>query len=314
MAKYRDMSFAAWAARSFDWDIQPTMVELAVDDARIDLAFSAQRELDDERASQMAQHYMAAAAAGVTVAELPDGRLVFVDGQHRWRAASDSRAPTILALVFKMSQEQASALFRLKNGPGVRLVQHIDSTNAAVEATDPRYVHMTAILQEFDCFLDREHSWKPGAINASASLEKIYNVDDGDLLAATLMAITETWGHDHNVLISPILEGMALFIAHHQDDLHTSQMRDLKEKLAKQGYEDLWSHARGNFRRIRGATQSTYVEQEIVTTYNLRRTSTRLPERTARQLAQLPDLAHLALANIVPPTLPLTPASEGEVG
>lgn len=119
MAKYGDTRFAASVAKKFDWEIKPKLVDLAVDDPRIDLAFSAQRELDDELASQMAEHFMPAAAAGVTVAERPDGSLVFVDGQHRWKAAIDAGESTVVALMFKMSHEQAAALFRLKNGSGI---------------------------------------------------------------------------------------------------------------------------------------------------------------------------------------------------
>lgn len=298
MAKYRDMRYASWAKREFDWDIQPDLVEISVDDPRIDLSFSAQRPLDDQRATQMAECFMPPLAAGINMAEFPDGRLVFMDGQHRWKAAKDAGQSTITVLLFKMDYEQASAFFRLKNGLAIRLVRHIESTRAAGESKDPLTTHMQAILQEYDCFLDpTPSSRKQGAVNASQAVEAIYAVDDGDLLALTLQMITGSWGNEREVLTGPVLTAVALFLAHHDDVLRSSDLRDLKEKLSKDGFEKLHSLAQSSFKRTgRGIPFVTHLEAEILSTFNSRRTSRRMPDRTLSQLGHLPDLAHLASA------------------
>src|SRR5258708_4361486 len=100
MAKYRDAEFAAWAADRFDWNLTGTLVDLEVNRIPDEMRFDAQRKLDGERSQGMSDWFMPAVAAGIIVAQLPDGRQVFIDGQHRWKAAKDAGVATVQALLF----------------------------------------------------------------------------------------------------------------------------------------------------------------------------------------------------------------------
>ena len=295
MAKYRDAKFAAWAADHFDWEMIPSLEALDVNAMPEDIHFEAQRPLDSGRAYEMSEHFLPAVAAGVVVADLPDGRRVFVDGQHRWKAAKDAGYSYILGLVFQMSEKQAAAMFRLKNGPAVRQSAHVDSLLASREAAFEPTVEMVNILAKYDCVLGRHWSHKDGVVTCSTMIEAIYQVDDGVLLRRTLEVVTGTWGHGWEAVTGDALEGMALFLAHYSDDLQAPQIRDLQDRMRRESVDELLGTAKANWKQgKRGTKYALYIEQEILTIYNARRTSNRITERSVRQLRALPDLRGLA--------------------
>lgn len=293
MAKYRDAEFAAWAAEQFDWDSEPELLQLDVN-TMPEERWEAQRILDGELAAQMAEHYLPAVAAGVIVAELPNGRRVFVDGQHRWKAAKDAGQQWIWALLYSMSEAQAAAFFRLKNGPAIRRSTHMDSTLAGEQATFRPAVEMSAILDKHGCYLDRQRRRVHGAIATSTMVEAIYAVDAGKLLDQTLDVITDCWGHGAVALSAEVLEGVALFLAHWGSHLDTQRQREMRQRFHDEDLDALVNEALRQWKQYRStSSKAAYIEEHLLFAFNHKRSLHRLPERTAGQLAKLPNLARL---------------------
>lgn len=295
MAKYRDAAFAAWAASQFDWNLTPELVALDVESVIAEeWQFEAQRTLDGERAAGMAESFMPGVASGVVVAELHGGQRVFIDGQHRWRAAKDAGAKTIWVLLFRdMSYEQAAAFFRLRNGPAVRQSTHMDTTLSAEQAAYAPVLEMREVLDRHGCHLDRQ-SRRSGAIASSTKVEQIYSVDDGKLLDMALDVITECWGHGRVALSAEVMEGMALFLGHYGSQLDAQRRRELKQRLHEQDIDLLVKDALHAWKQYHGTTKKAlYIEAQIVFAFNFNRSTHRLPEHTPAQLAKMPNLQRL---------------------
>lgn len=290
MAKYGDKDIAAWAAGQFDWNQTPELV--ALDVASLEIAhIEAQRNCDDERADQMAVCFISAVAAGVIVAESADGSIRVVDGQHRIRAARTAGQPTIHALLFRgMSEDQVAIFVRLKNGPAVRLPNHIDGWISAWLAGFAPNVAQERILAEYECILGKaERNRKDGLICCSKLIETIYaNDGTGDLLKGTLDLVTNVWGHTSKAMGADVLEAAALFLLHHE--LNPAQLRDLTRALKARGLHDILARADESWEKVRGVKRANHIEAEMAITFNYRRSHGRLPERTPRQLMQLPGL------------------------
>lgn len=308
MAKYRDAEFAAWADEQFDWDIEPELLQLDVESISADdEAFEAQRDLDGERAAEMAQHFLPAVAAGVIVAQLPDGRRVFVDGQHRWRAAKDAGEQWVWALVFEMTEAQAAAFFRLRNGPAVRQSSHMDSTIAAQVSTFTPAVELAQVLDKHGCYLDRKRRRLQGAIATSKTAEAIYRVDGGDLLDKTLDVITDCWGRGSVALSAEVLEGMALFLAHWSGQMDAQRQREMRQRFRDEDLDAMVNEALRQWKIYRGTShKANHIEAQLMFVFNNRRSLHRLPERTPGQLAKLPNLLRLERINRLKQFQPVT--------
>jgi hypothetical protein len=301
MAKYGDSAFAKWAAQEFDWDITPELIKLDVRTLNDDeWKFAAQREQDNQRAVGMAENWLPAVSAGVIVAETPIGRRLIMDGQTRCLAAYVAEQPYVWTLTFRnMDERQAAAMFRLKNGAAVRPSTRMDATMAASEARYTAALAINEVLARFDCHFERhtyKGSRKEGVVTTSRVVELIYGVDEGALLDKTLEVITHAWGHGRYALSAMSLEGVALFLAHNATEFTWKAWRELKEKMRSTTAEDVVDAALGAQKQSKsGGRRSAYFEAQLNFLYNYKRQDhTRIPERTANQLARLPDLERLA--------------------
>lgn len=306
MAKYKGYDYAEWSNEAFNWNNLTPRLEYVDVNTLFDI-FPAQRDLDEERAAGMAAVFLSACADGIRIANLPDGRRFIVDGQHRKRAAQLAGQTGLWALVYDIpSYEQAAAMFRNVNGDGVVKTTPQAALNAANESKRPREQHMWDILGDFDLTLDSKDEDKT-LIQAAQIVGRIYDTDDGDLLGLTIEVITDSWGRDYYkldgrrnripVLSDPILEGVALFLAHHpQVAERPFLLRELKRNLGKVDLGNLMENAFSSWVETDHKPKLAFhVERQVLSAFNHNRSTSgnRLPDRTARDFLKLGDLGKM---------------------
>lgn len=302
MARYRGHEYAKWSTETFDWTRLTPRLEHVDVNTSLD-AFPAQRDLDEERAAGMAAVFLPACADGIRIADLHDGRRFVVDGQHRLRAAQLAGWPKLWALVYTIpSYELACAMFHNVNGDGVVKTTPKAALNAAHESKRPREIHMWDILASFGLSVVPDEDMR--LVQAAQVVERIYDMDEGAHLALILDVITQCWGFDYYtlrgrrnripVLSDAVMEGMALFLAHHQQVADSPHLlRELKRALSKRDLADLMEKATSSWAEMDHKPKLAFhVEREIVNTFNHKRNAegNRLPDRTARELMRLGDI------------------------
>lgn len=305
MATYKGRDYAEWARDTFDWTNITPRLEL-IDVNTLFAAAPFQRDLDEERAAGMAHVLLPPCADGVKIGVLPDGRRFKVDGQHRLRAAQLAGQPTLWALVYDFpTYAQMAAMFHICDGDGVVKTTPKAALNAAKESGRPREEHIFAILADFGLSFKPTEDAK--TVEAARIMGSIYDVDGGDLLALTLEVVTECWGTDYYklegrrnripVVNDVVLEGTALFLAHHAQMAQSPfLLRELKRSLGKRDLGDLVSKATDAWVGTDHKPKLAFhVEREMVATFNHGRSSTgnRLPDRTARDFMKLGFLRSL---------------------
>lgn len=295
--KYRDAKYASDAKERFDWELTPRLVEFDPHELTPEeWQWIAQRLTDAKRASEMALYFMPALAAGVVVARAPDGFRYVTDGLHRCLSASLVGA-TVWVIWFDMNEDQAAAMFRLKNGKAIKQSTPMDGAFAARVSGYAPQLETDRILARYDCTFQRSKRWVDGAIHSETIIEEIFTVGNGWLLDRTLDVITTCWGRGRRALSVEVLHGVALFIGHYGQRFNPTQQREMVMRFREANLVDTLDKALANHKAYRGSlgTRAHYFEVELIKLYNARRTDPkRLEERSASSLAREADLAKLA--------------------
>jgi hypothetical protein len=300
MATYQVRELLPWATETFDWDIR---VEVRWIDVGLlteeELAFKVNRDLDESRAAEMSMHFLPVVAAGIGLAQLPDGTRKVVDGQTRIHAARahEESQRCLLAIIYHVkSMEQAFALFVLKNA-GATSLSTVDIFLAQVEQGYPPSVDAAKILARFGCKLEkRTRPWAEGNVLSARVVDDIYAIGDGQILEQTLEVVTEAWGRSKEALSVEVLGATARFICRNYDKLDKQHWADMKRRFAAADLGEMLHAANTNWSasRIKGSRMDHF-EFELIGKYNYGRRKENLAiDLPATRLAREPGLKQFA--------------------
>lgn len=172
------------------------------------------------------------------------GRFYIVNGQHRSLAAAKKSIKQLSARVIDLSEHPDPAavesLFRLRTN--VRMGDKpAERFKAQVRAGDPKSLAIVQILARFDTEINENPTTDAG-INAVASVEKLYDVEEGKLLVETLQLLKDIYGVVGGKSSSaPTMVGLAWFILKHAGESNRTR---LVEQLKGVGHAALDRRAR----------------------------------------------------------------------
>lgn len=249
-------------------DLRPLAVSSLIVDPDI------QRNLDQRRVNQIAEHLNLDALGVITVNHRANGSYHVVDGQHRVAAVRLAGGETekVLCRIFdSLNREDEAKLFRLLNNTAKPMA--IDLFKVRVIEGDPVAVELNRIVHE--------HGWTVSTNNTSrtfsavAALERVYRLAP---IAAerAVSTLTRAWGNDDNTGVDGrLVEGIGRVFARHGDSVDAS---DLTARLARfaGGPGALIGKARG-LRDLIRVTVPAAVAEIVVEMYNTRRKTKALP-------------------------------------
>lgn len=231
-----------------------------------------QRGLKKSRVDTMAKDFHPEALGVLTTSVRPDGLIVLVDGQHRYRSAeaADYRGPLQTNEYRGLTLQDEAALFRLLNK--TEKVNPIDQFLVACVEGDPAAVRIARFL--------RDNGWsvaptaRKGHISAIRSLERVYALSP-DAAGRTIAVLTAAYGHEPDAVQGSMVEGLGRMLAKYDDLV---DLDDLARRLGGSpgGVNALLGHARG-LKISQTGNLSMQVARVITGIYNERRRTTKLP-------------------------------------
>lgn len=250
------------------------LVERNVNELTIDP--NVQRAMKKGRVDRIAADFHPEALGVLTTSYRKPDLIHVIDGQHRLRAAEaagyDGKIQTNEYHGLTLSEE--AALFRLLNN--TEKVNPIDQFLVACIEGRQDAVQIAKLLAD--------NGWSvantagKGKISAIRSLERVYAIaDDGPWAArATIAVITAAWGHTAGAVNGSLIEGIGRFLAKYRTDI---DLTDLSKRLSQSpgGPDALVGFARGQ-KLARTGNLSTQVARTVLSVYNERRRSTKLPD------------------------------------
>lgn len=172
-----------------------------------------------------------------------EGGFWLVNGQHRSLAARKRGHETIWARIVDLSEvddpAQIEASLRLKLN--IKLGDRpLERFKAQVRAGDEDSLGLVRILARHDTQVNEQVNMDNG-INAIATVEALYRVDNGALLSETLEILREAFGSLHGKKVSAaMMKGVAWFVEKHSQ---TSDRGRLMEKIKMAGTEAIHRRA-----------------------------------------------------------------------
>lgn len=149
------------------------------------------------------------------------GGLYIVNGQHRSLGARKHGETEVWAKVIDLSQFEdpgsIEAKFRLRTN--VRMGdKSLEKFKALVRSGDPDSLEIVSLLARFDTEINEVPMVDVG-INAVASVQRLWEVDQGALLAETLQTIKDSFGYVGGKSTSAsMMAGTAWFVVKHSED------------------------------------------------------------------------------------------------
>ena len=196
-----------------------------------------------------------------------EGGLYVVNGQHRSKAAQKRGMDKIWARVIDLRKEKdpakIEANFRLKTN--VRLGDRpLERFKAQLRAGDPESIAIKNLLDRFDTEINLTIQNDVG-INAVATIEGLYRIDEGATLQDTLQIVKDTWTVVGGKQTSAaLLKGLAWFIDKHAEE---SDRTRFVSKLKTLGLAALESRARTTGLTLGGSLWLNYY-RAMVDLYN----------------------------------------------
>lgn len=197
------------------------------------------------------------------------GGLWIVNGQHRMIAGKKIGKVKMKAMILDLSEyddpASTEASFRLRTN--VRNPDKaIERFKAQLRAGNPESVAIERIVASFDSEINFVPNVDSG-INSVTSLERLYRVDEGELLTATFQLIRDAYGYVGGKHASAnLIVGCAWFLSKHAEEADRARVI---EKLASVGPVALERTAR-NIAASQPGTMWMHTYRAIVTFYNER--------------------------------------------
>lgn len=228
-----------------------------------------------------------------------EGGLWLVNGQHRSLAARKRGHEAIWARVVDLSEvedpAQLEASLRLKLN--IKLGDRpLERFKAQVRAGDEDSIGLVRILARHDTQVNEQVNMDQG-VNAIATVEALYGVDNGALLSETLEILREAFGSLHGKKVSAaMMKGVAWFVEKHST---TSDRGRLMEKLKMAGPEAIHRRAITTQSTMGGSLWMNYY-RVIVDFYN---DQLQTKSRLEWQLRGANTFSNRSKGNIAPTTV-----------
>lgn len=251
------------------------IVERHVGDLYVDP--TVQRALKKNRVDKIAGDFHPEALGVLTTSLRPDGLIHLIDGQHRYRAAETVGYQGVIKTneYRGLSLSQEAALFRLLNN--TEKVSPIDQFVVACVEGRTDAIRISKFLADNGWTVGT--SAGNGKISAVKSLQRVYALGEHGPWAAsaTIAVVTSAWGHVAAAVNGNLIEGIGRFLIKYHDD--EVDLTDLGKRLSASpgGPDALLGFARGQ-KLSRTGNLSTQVARVVLSIYNERRRTTKLPD------------------------------------
>lgn len=224
-----------------------------------------QRGLNLRMAEELATHWEDEATDPPVVSRRKDGSLWVVSGQHRVAAHKLLKRDLILVRIVDNKTVASEAHLRVQANKQLS-ESSLDRFKARLAAREPAVVDIDKICRRFDTKVNTVPTAHAG-INSPSSLERIYEIDRGALLARTFQIIQDAWGavggkHTNNHTI----QGIAWFIGVHDGAFDRERLID---KLEKYGADALYRRALAHGAVLGGSTWVNFY-RALIEAYNER--------------------------------------------
>lgn len=181
-------------------NLRPMVERITIEDLTIDRRY--QRPADTNRVHKMAAEWREELCGALVVNRRRDsGRLVVVDGQHRWLAAREAGVESVACVIYEIPRVEEPRLF-VDWQTQRRAVRPIERHIALIEAKDERAMAVNKILAGHG--LARFQ-----AINAAYA---IYDRDGAAHLDQVLFVTHSAWPGDTTGQSVAILNGVSQFL------------------------------------------------------------------------------------------------------
>lgn len=256
----------------------------------LEVATEYQRPLKRHRVRRIVAAFDPDAFGMLTVSARPDGRLVIIDGQHRWVAInemgwSDQLLPCLVYA--DLTVEQEARIFWKPQAPQNRSsLTAMERFVARLFEGEERAVRIRSIVDESGYKLvpyGGGDTW--GGIYAVGALETIVTQgrpqrtpesDPGDETLRTVLGIArDAWGLDRPGPSGVLIDGIARFLTRYRE--HAVDVKRLVRVLQDVTEGQVVAEGKEQARVLRMQT-SAGVARLISQRYNSRLTSARLPD------------------------------------
>lgn len=243
------------------------MVKVRADDLSIHP--HAQRALVPRKLKQLSAELDLDAIGVLHAVEYPirgKKKLWIIDGQHRLKALLDHGFGEWLVEIKVhldvQDDARASALFLKLNDRSP--VSTYDKFKNELKSNHPVAVATLRIVKING--LEIDGSGADGIITCISTLKKVYKMDEGETLTATLKMLLQAWGKTAASVEGKLVEGLGLVVSRYNSSIDTPS---LVKKLAKYpgGASGLIGDARG-IRNFRKTSLSRCVAERVIETYN----------------------------------------------
>lgn len=251
------------------------MIERKVGDGLI-VDSQVQRSVKQKRVDAIAKDFRPEALGVITTSWRGPKEIHIVDGQHRYRGAEKANFTGVLNTMeyHGLTLSEEAALFRMLND--AEKVGRVDAFIVACVEKVPAALDLSDIMARNGWSVSSYSG--TGRLTAIASLERIYDLSP-KAAATTLNVLTAAFDHQATAVQGALLEGLGKVFAKYENhpQYHVDDV-DMAKRLADfpGGPDGLVGHARGQ-RATSTGTLSTQVARVIVSRYNERRRSTKIP-------------------------------------
>lgn len=237
-----------------------------------------QRPLDRLKVERIKRRYDPAGLGVVEAWEREPGHLILVDGQHRIQAARDVGHPEYVTcnVHIGITRQDAAELFLLLNA--TNSPKPVDQFLVGLTAGRRTEVEISKVVLDTGYQITRQPTTQ--GINAVESLRKIFHggkrVSDTeypDALRQTLQLCTDAWKRQEPVS-GDVLLGVGYFMLRFADD---ADLKSLAHKLGQKGGPNYLLGKAREAQAFNGGTVASNVGAFIHKTYNVQRTTKRLP-------------------------------------
>lgn len=226
-----------------------------------------QRPLDPGRARRMGQQWDRRLAGIIEVADRGEStapRYAVVDGRHRVAAAAHAGIDVLVANVHTgLTVADEARLFDRLNRERRRITTW-DHWTARRAAGDPTVTAIEKAVAATGLVIDQAP--KAGNVRCTATLEKLFALDGGDLITAVLNLVQQVWGRDVAGFDAPIVHGLGLVLFHLDAELDPQR---LVESLLDANPRSLKAAA-ANLRQMTTGSTAKLVAIAAMTGYNRR--------------------------------------------
>jgi hypothetical protein len=218
----------AWHPKLLD-DRGLKFENVRLDEINVDASY--QRPLSRAKIESMWETFDPAELTAIVVSRRSDGSLWALDGQHRIELLQRVGKAVVLADVREglTIEEEARLFYRLNTGQ--TRVSSWDTFRARLRAKEPVAVRIEELVTRHGFFIGRNID---GGISATTALELAYDLGR---LEKTLAVIATVWPNDKTALESPIILGLANFLAQldSSDNYDDGQLLTSLDKIPASG-------------------------------------------------------------------------------